>query len=99
MTPGRPVGFHPAALIELRLTLSRDLRERRQARHLTQTQLASRLHSSQSRVAKMEAGDASVSMDLMLRGLFALGATFQDIGRLLKSIRPVRSTRKTPSGR
>src|SRR5581483_4278956 len=42
---------------------------------LSQAVVAKRLGSSQSRVAKMEAGDPSVSLDLLLRALLALGAT------------------------
>lgn len=72
-----------SALIELKLTLSRNLKERRTRQGLTQVQLARHLHSSQSRVAKMEAGDASVSVDLLFRSLFALGATPKDVGRVL----------------
>ena len=49
-----------AALVETRVALSQTLRERRAAHHLTQAELARRLRSSQSRVAKMEAGDKSV---------------------------------------
>lgn len=48
-----------AALIEMKLALSRSLRERRKKYGLSQVQLAERLHSSQSRIAKMEAGDPS----------------------------------------
>ncbi|MGI9139802.1 MAG: helix-turn-helix domain-containing protein [Gemmatimonadaceae bacterium] len=51
---------------------------------LTQYQLARRLNSSQSRVAKMEAADRSVSVDLLLKDLFALGARPHDIGRTLR---------------
>ena len=67
------------ALVDLRLSLSEALRTRRVARRLTQTALAKRVGSSQSRVAKMEAGDPSVSVDLLLRSLLALGATPRDI--------------------
>lgn len=73
-----------AALVETRLALSRTLRERRVAQKLTQGDLARRLHSSQSRVAKMEAGDKAVSVDLLLKGLFALGARPGDVGRALR---------------
>ena len=45
-----------------------------------------RLGSSQSRVAKMEAADPSVSLDLLVRGLLATGASPRDIGRVLVSI-------------
>lgn len=65
--------------VELRLRLSDALRELRKKRSLTQVQLAERLHSSQSRVAKAEAGDDSVSLDLLIRSLLALGATHQDL--------------------
>jgi len=63
------------ALIEMKLGLAATLRRRRQGRKLTQTQLAKRLGSSQSRVAKMEAADPTVSIDLLVRTLLALGAT------------------------
>lgn len=68
-----------AAYVDLKLSLTGALRARRTAKHLTQTDLAKRLGSSQSRVAKMEAGDPSVSVDLLLRSLLALGATPRDI--------------------
>jgi DNA-binding XRE family transcriptional regulator len=73
-----------AALIEVKLVLSEKLRERRSANRLTQAQLAKLLGSSQSRVAKMEAGDPSVSVDLLLRSLFMLGATPTEVGRVLR---------------
>lgn len=69
--------------VELRLRLSEGIRERRQRRHLTQTELARALRSSQSRVAKMEAGDPSVSLDLLVRSLLALGASNKDLAKLI----------------
>jgi DNA-binding XRE family transcriptional regulator len=72
-----------AVLIELKLALSRDVRDRRRKRGLTQVELARHLGSSQSRVAKMETGDPSVSMDLLVRSLLALGARPQDLARAL----------------
>jgi ribosome-binding protein aMBF1 (putative translation factor) len=72
-----------AALVELRLALSRSVRERRLKLGLSQVELASRLGSSQSRVAKLEGADATVSIDLLIRGLLALGASRRDIGRAL----------------
>ena len=62
-----------SALVELKLALGRQVRERRVERGLTQLQLARRLGSSQSRIAKMEAADRSVSIDLLVRSLLALG--------------------------
>jgi transcriptional regulator with XRE-family HTH domain len=55
----------------------------RTSRALTQTQLAARLGSSQSRVAKMEAGDASVSLDLLVRSLLTLGTSPAELGRII----------------
>ena len=74
-----------AAFVETKLALSESLRTRRTAQHLSQTALAKRLKSSQSRVAKMEAADPTVSIDLLLRGLFALGATPKDVAKALRS--------------
>jgi hypothetical protein len=80
------LGLSPeeAAFIETKLALSQSLRARRAKQHLTQTGLAKRLKSSQSRVAKMEAADPSVSVDLLLRALYALGATPQDVAKALR---------------
>lgn len=72
-----------ARFIEIKLALSRWLRERREAQKLTQVNLAQQLRSSQSRIAKMEAGDPSVSLDLLIRSLFALGATKRDLARVI----------------
>jgi ribosome-binding protein aMBF1 (putative translation factor) len=72
-----------AALVEMRLALSRNLRERRVGGGLSQSDLAARMGSSQSRIAKMEAADSSVSLDLLIRSLLALGASTKDIARAL----------------
>ena len=72
-----------AAYIELRLKLADGLRERRRRRHLTQVQMARMVRSSQSRVAKMEAGDPSVTLDLLVRSLLALGASDHELARII----------------
>ncbi len=72
-----------AALVEMKVNLSQALRARREARGLSQLALAKRLRSSQSRVAKMEAADRTVSIDLLVRGLVILGAKPRDIARTL----------------
>jgi DNA-binding XRE family transcriptional regulator len=77
------------AFVETKLALTQTLRERRTAQHLTQHALAKLLSSSQSRIAKMEAGDSSVSVDLLLRALFALGAKPRDIANALQRRRRV----------
>lgn len=65
--------------IEMRLALGRLFKDRRQKRHLTQEQVASQLHTSQSRVAKMEKGDPTVSLDLLLQALFRLGVKRKEL--------------------
>jgi len=74
-----------AALIEMKLALSRTLRDRRQRRGVSQVELAKRLRSSQSRIAKMEAGDPSVSMDLLVSSLLVLGASSTDLARAIRA--------------
>jgi hypothetical protein len=61
------------AYIEIKLKLAESFRERRLRCRMTQSDVAKAIKSSQSRVAKMEAGDRSVSMDLLVRSLLALG--------------------------
>lgn len=70
--------------VELKLALASGLRQLRERRGLTQAALAKQLRSSQSRVAKMEAADTSVSLDLMMRSLLSIGATPRDIAKLIR---------------
>lgn len=69
--------------IETRRALSRQLRVERMKKHLTQTELAVALKTSQSRVAKMEKGDRTVSLDLLLQALFRLGKKWKDLAALV----------------
>src|SRR5215831_4936642 len=68
-------------IVELKLALSESLRRYRQKKHLTQAALAELLGSSQSRIAKLEAGARGITLDLLFRALFAAGATSADIAR------------------
>lgn len=68
-----------SAYLDLKLRLSDNLRKRRNQKKLSQQQLASLIKSSQSRVAKMEAGDPTVSLDLLVKTLLALGASDRDL--------------------
>lgn len=70
------------AYIEIRLVLSNQLKKRRATKRISQSKLATLLSSSQSRVAKMEAGDPSVSLDLLIRSLLATGHSPADIGKV-----------------
>ena len=69
--------------IEMKLALSEKLKERRLRKKLTQAQLATAIASSQSRVAKMEAGDPTVSIDLLVKSLLALGVSKKELGRTI----------------
>ncbi|MGB2962444.1 MAG: helix-turn-helix domain-containing protein [Anaerolineales bacterium] len=69
------------AYIELKLILSEMVKDLREKRGITQIQAAKIIRSSQSRISKIEAADPTVSIDLQIRSLLALGATKQEIGQ------------------
>ena len=75
-----------ATFVEVKLALSKRLKEQRKDHKLSQTALARRLNSSQSRVAKMEAGDPSVSTDLLIRALLSTGATPRDVALAIAQV-------------
>ena len=81
------LGLSPeeSAYIDLKLNLSANLRKLRAAQNLTQVELAELLHSSQSRVAKIETGDPTVSIDLIIKSLLALGASKKQLARAISS--------------
>jgi DNA-binding XRE family transcriptional regulator len=71
-----------ARYIELKLALSESLKAERLKQNVTQVELAKMIGSSQSRVAKMEAGDPSVTVDLLLKALLTLGVTKKQLSRI-----------------
>ena len=73
-----------SAYIELKLKLAQGLCVYRKEKELTQLQLAKLLNSSQSRVAKMEAGDPSVSLDLLIKSLLVLGSSPLDLAQIYR---------------
>ena len=80
-----------AQFVELKLALAAGVRELRERSGMTQAALAEQLGSSQSRVAKMEAADRSVTVDLMMRSLLAIGATPAGIAKLIKRVETIRA--------
>ena len=68
------------ALVETKIALTRALRQKRETARLTQFEVARVLRTSQSRVARIEAGDPSVSLDSVFKALYAVGATPRDVG-------------------
>lgn len=81
LTPGE------SEFVEIKLALARHLREVREQKRWTQAELAAHVGSSQSRVAKMESADPTVSVDLLMRSLLAVGADRQELGRVLAARR------------
>ena len=81
------LGLSPeeSAFVEMKLALADGVRRRRQAKRLTQVQLAERIGSSQSRVAKMETADPTVSIDLLVRTLLAMGASRAEVARVIRT--------------
>lgn len=71
------------AYIELKYALSKSLKERRTKKNLSQVEFAKVVKTSQSRVAKMEAGDPSVSIDLLIKSLLALGASSKELAKVI----------------
>jgi DNA-binding XRE family transcriptional regulator len=72
-----------SAIIELRLVLSNALKAQRLACKMTQKDFAKTLRSSQSRIAKMEAGDPSVSFDLLIRNLLQTGIDRKKLSEII----------------
>ncbi len=70
-------------IVDIKLTLAGKLRAMRRQKKVTQQELAQEIGSSQSRVAKMEIADKSVSMELIVRSLVSLGATRRQIGKMI----------------
>ena len=75
-----------AEYIDLRIRLGDAVRQLRKEKELTQVELAARMGSSQSRVAKAEAADTSISLDLLIRSFLALGATRRDLAKAIAGV-------------
>lgn len=73
-----------SALVDIRLALAQATKASRTKHALSQAELAKRMRSSQSRIAKIEAADPSVSIDLMVRALLASGADREDVAKALR---------------
>jgi predicted transcriptional regulator len=84
-----------AQLIEIRLAVARKLVDVRLKRGVTQKALAKTIGSSQPRVAKIEAGDPSVSLDLLVKASLAAGATRKELAKVIAS--PSQSSRRSTS--
>ena len=74
-----------SAYVGMKLALSKFLKERRIKKRISQVAFAAKIDSSQSRVAKMETGDPSVSIDLLMKSILALGASNKEVARVISS--------------
>lgn len=72
-----------AMLVNMKLALAAKIKELRQSKNITQNELAKSIGSSQSRVAKLEAADPSVSMELLVKSVATLGASQAQIGKIM----------------
>ena len=72
-----------AELVELKIRLALFAKKQRKAQNLSQDALAKKMGSSQSRIAKIESGDPSVSLDLIVRALLTSGATRQELAQVI----------------
>ncbi|MCA9031451.1 MAG: helix-turn-helix transcriptional regulator [Planctomycetaceae bacterium] len=72
-----------AMLVHMKFALAKRVKEIRQSKHMTQSELASLIGSSQSRVAKLEMADGSVSLELLIRSLATLGASRAEIAKII----------------
>ena len=71
------------AIIDMKLALADTIVRKRKAQKMSQAKLAEAIGSSQSRIAKVEHGDPSVSLEMMMRALIGLGTSRQEIGRAI----------------
>lgn len=74
---------HEAELVEVKVKLALLVKRRRKEQNLSQDALAKLMGSSQSRVAKIESGDPSVSLDLIVRALLTSGATRKELAEAI----------------
>jgi transcriptional regulator with XRE-family HTH domain len=77
------LSYAESVYLEIRVRLSEALRERRSYQGISQAALAAALGSSQSRVAKMEASDPSVTIDLLIKALIATGTSLKELSRIV----------------
>jgi len=73
--------------LELKLSLGENVKMRRIYKNISQVELAKEIRSSQSRIAKMEIGDPSVSIDLQVKTLLFLGVTRRGLAKIISSTR------------
>lgn len=71
--------------IDTKISLSRLLKKARNKRGVTQDELADHLDTSQARIAVLEKGESGVSIDAIIRALYALNVNQEEINRAFKN--------------
>lgn len=84
-------------LVEFRVRLASAIRHHRQRRHLTQAQLAKRIGSNQARIAKVEAAASGISLELMMRALFAVAEDLNIEMRITESTPGRKGSKRSPT--
>jgi len=72
------------AIVEMKVALAKAIVDKRKKTNITQNQMAKSIKSSQSRVAKIEHADPTVSFELMLRSLLSMGTTKKEIAKAIQ---------------
>ena len=75
-----------AAIVKTKAALAVFLQRRRKSKGWSQVELAERMGSGQSRIAKIEAAEHSVTLDLMVKALLCVGATIDEIGAVIAEL-------------
>lgn len=86
-------------LVEFRVRLAGTIRHYRQRRHLTQAQLAKRIGSNQARIAKVEAAASGISLELMMRALFAVAEDLKIEMQITERASGRKGSKKSPTGK
>ena len=88
-----------AMLVNMKVALAKQVKAMRKEKGITQQRLAKLIGSSQSRVAKLETADRSVSMELLIRSLLSMGATRAQVGAIVGTRSVSRGTKKAAMAR
>lgn len=76
-----------AEFVAIEFALARRIPDLREERNWTQAELAQRVGSSQSRVAKIEAAAPTVIVDLLVRSSLAAADDLRELGRVVAARR------------
>ncbi|MBO4435298.1 MAG: helix-turn-helix transcriptional regulator [Fibrobacter sp.] len=81
------LGLTPAemVIVEMKAELAKALIKKRKKSGMSQTEASAKAQTSQSRYAKAEHSDSSVSLELMIKLFFSLGADKKELFKVLRT--------------